>query len=75
MSASFPLPCAYSFGLGMVRRPSRRKAAFFSLVDAEAHLVGAEGVGQGEGINAHRLKLRIGLESVAQKDMHIYSIN
>ena len=32
------------------------------LVDVEAHLVGTEGVGQGEGVDAHRLELRVGLE-------------
>ena len=35
-----------------------------SLVDVEGHLVGAEGVGQGEGVDAHCLELRVGLEPV-----------
>ena len=33
-------------------------------VDVEGHLVGAEGVGQGEGVDTHRLELCVGLEPV-----------
>ena len=35
-----------------------------SLINVEGHLVGAEGVGQGERADAHRLELGIGLEPV-----------
>ena len=41
-----------------------RAAASPSLVDVEAHLVGAERVRQGKGIDAHRLELRVGLQPV-----------
>ena len=34
------------------------------LVDVETHLVRAEDIGQGEGVDAHRLQLRVGLQPV-----------
>ena len=35
-----------------------------SLINVKRHLVGAESVGQGERVDAHRLELGIGLELV-----------